>query len=86
MIGTLTTGAIPGVHIQSAVHEGLTVTINGRPGTLAILDEAGTIIATGSNVAQEAEAVAINCYKNMLRGQGHLRILSAPIAVLTKAA
>lgn len=86
MIGTLTTGAIPGVHIQSVVHEGLTVTINGRPGTLAILDEAGTIIATGNNVAQEAEAVAINCYKNMLRGQGHLRILSAPIAALSKVA
>ncbi|MFZ7338069.1 hypothetical protein ACLS0R_17715 [Comamonas jiangduensis] len=85
MIGTMETNTISGVHIQAVAHEGLSVTINGRPGTLAILNEQGQVVATGKAVAQETEAVAINCYKSMLRGQGHLRTLSAPIATQNAA-
>lgn len=80
MIGQQPTGAIPGVVITAVAHEGLTVQINGRPGKLAVLDEAGNVIAAGPAVAREAEAVALNCYRQVLRGQGHLRVWGEDIA------
>lgn len=79
MIGTQPTGAIDGVQISAVSHEGLSVSINGKPGRLAILDEDGQVIAVGTEVAREAQAVSINCYRNFLQGKGFLRILSKPI-------
>jgi len=37
MIGTQPTGAIEGVQISAVSHEGLSVSINGKPGRLAII-------------------------------------------------
>lgn len=79
MIGTQPTGAIAGVHISKVSHEGLSVMINGRPGRLAIVTDDGHIIAAGQDVAREAEAVAVNSYREMLKGQGWLRVISNPI-------
>jgi len=79
MIGTQPTGAIEGVQISAVSHEGLSVSINGKPGYLAILSEDGKVISAGKDVAREAQAVAINCYRNFLQGKGYLRILSNPI-------
>ena len=79
MIGTQPTGAIQGVHISAVSHEGLTVTVNGAPGRLAIVTDDGRIIAVGQDVAREAEAVAVNSYREMLKGQGWLRVMSKPI-------
>lgn len=79
MIGTQPTGAIQGVHISAVSHEGLTVTVNGAPGRLAIVTDDGRIIAVGKDVAREAEAVAVNSYREMLKGQGWLRVMSKPI-------
>lgn len=79
MIGTQPTGAIEGVQISAVSHEGLSVSINGRPGLLAIITEDGQVIAAGKDVAREAQAVAVNCYRNFLQGKGYLRILSKPI-------
>lgn len=79
MIGTQPTGAIQGVHISAVSHEGLTVTVNGVPGRLAIVTDDGRIIAVGQDVAREAEAVAVNSYREMLKGQGWLRVMSKPI-------
>ncbi len=79
MIGTQPTGAIAGVVITAVAHEGLSVSVNGKPGRLAIIDESGRIVAAGDDVAREAEAVAINAYRSFLKGQGHLRVLSRPI-------
>jgi hypothetical protein len=64
MIGTQPTGAISGVVISAVCHEGLTVTDDGQ------------VIAVGQNVAREAEAVAINSYRSLLQGKGHLRVTS----------
>ncbi|MYZ51172.1 hypothetical protein F5985_03225 [Malikia spinosa] len=75
MIGTQPTGTIPGVTIEAVSHEGLSVTVNGRPGQLAILDENGRVVAAGPDVAREAEAVAVNCYRNFLKGKGFLRVI-----------
>lgn len=74
MIGQQPTGAVPGVVITSVVHEGLRVLVNGRPARLAIVDESGAIVAEGDRVAREAEAVAINQYRQTMRGLGHLRV------------
>ena len=84
MIGNQPTGRIPGVAIVSAVaHEGLRVTFNGRPAMLAILAADGSVVATGQVVAAEAEAVAVNSYRQFLIGRGHLRVLSKPIEGLS---
>lgn len=79
MIGTQPTGAIERVVISATAHEGLTVTVDGRPARLAIVTEDGQVIAAGPQVAREAEAVAVNSYRGMLQGSGHLRVLSKPI-------
>lgn len=79
MIGTQPTGAVPGVVISAVGHEGLSVLVNGRPARLAVITEDGQVIAAGDDVAREAEAVALNNYRNFLKGQGFLRTVSAPI-------
>lgn len=79
MIGTQPEGTISGVVISAVSHEGLSVTVNGKPARLAILDDDGNIIAAGAQVAKEAEAVALNCYRNFLKGKGYLRVNSDPI-------
>lgn len=79
MIGTQPEGTITGVVISAVSHEGLRVMVDGKPARLAILDDAGNVIAAGDQVAKEAEAVALNCYRNYLKGQGFLRVSSEPI-------
>lgn len=79
MIGTQPTGAVAGVVISAVAHEGLTVTVNGMPARLAIVTDDGQVVAAGSVVAREAEAVAVNCYRRLLEGQGHLRVLGRPV-------
>jgi len=66
--------------ISAVSHEGLRVTVDGKPARLAILSEDGRIIAVGEQVANEVEAVALNCYRNFLKGQGYLRVYSAHVA------
>lgn len=79
MIGEQPTGAITGVVISAVSHEGLTVTVDGQPAMLAIVTEDGRVVAAGTAVAREAEAVAINCYRNIWQGKGFLRVTSRPI-------
>lgn len=79
MIGTQPTGAIDGVIISAVSHEGLVVTVNGKPARLAIVTDDGQVIAAGDDVAREAEAVAVNSYRGFLKGKGFLRVLSKPI-------
>lgn len=74
MIGHQCTGAINGVVISAQSHTGLKVTACGEPALLAIVTVDGEIIAAGDLVAKEAEAVAINAYRNFLAGKGHLRV------------
>jgi len=80
MIGTQPTGRLPGIVISAVAHEGLTVTVDGRPARLAVVLDDGTIVAAGRDVAREAQAVAVNLYREFWKGNGHLRVLSAPIS------
>jgi len=79
MIGQQQTGAITGVVISAVSHEGLTVTVDGKPARLAVVTDDGEVIAAGVDVAREAAAVAVNNYRGFLKGQGFLRVLSKPI-------
>lgn len=79
MIGPEHTGVIPGVIISAVAHEGLTVMVDGQPARLAIITEDGRIIAAGAEVAHEARAVSVNCYRSFLQGTGRLRVHSRPI-------
>ena len=77
LLGDQKIGRVPGVEV-SASHSGIRVTVNGKPAKLAIICEDGHIMAAGDDVAKEAFAVAVNAYRNFLRGEGHLRTLSTP--------
>lgn len=79
MIGEQKTGAIEGVVITAVSHEGLTVTVDGKPARLAVVADNDEIIAIGKQVAREAAAVAVNNYRGFLRGQGFLRVFSNPL-------
>lgn len=79
MIGTQPTGAVPGVIISSKITEGLTVKANGRRARLAVIDDEGHILASGDQVAREAEAVSINAYRNFLEGEGWMEAACKPI-------
>jgi hypothetical protein len=79
MIGRQPTGAVPGVVISSVITEGLTVRANGKPARLAVIDDEGHVLASGDQVAREAEAVAINAYRALLEGDGRLVFSSKPI-------
>lgn len=74
MIGTQPEGTLGGVVISAVSHEGLCVTVDGKPARLAILSEDGHVIAVGDQVAREVEAVALNNYRNFLKGKGYLRV------------
>lgn len=77
MIGNIETGTLKRAEISAVIHQGLTVrTASGKPARLAIIDADGNILESGEDVAREAFNTAIACYKNFLRGQGHLRTAS----------
>ncbi len=80
MIGTQPTGFLPGIVICATSHEGLQVLVNGKPARLAIVDERGQVLAAGAEVTREAEAVALNNYRNAMMGKGYPRTFGKPIA------
>lgn len=79
MIGTQHTGTLPGIVICATSHEGLQVLVNGKPARLAVVDDGGHVLAAGDDVAREAEAVALNNFRNTMMGKGYLRTLGKPI-------
>lgn len=63
MIGTQPEGTISGVVISAVSHEGLSVTVNGKPARLAILTDDGQVIAAASVmddlIAAERHGIAV---------------------------
>lgn len=80
MIGHQSTGRLAGVVISAVAHEGLSVTFDGKPARLAVVGEDGQVVAVGPDVAREAQATAVNLYRSVLQGQGHMRVWGAAIA------
>jgi preprotein translocase subunit YajC len=69
--------------ISGAIYEGLTITTpDGKKGRLAVIDENGVVIEAGPAVAVEAWKVSIECYRNLLKDKGHLKIHSKPPGIL----
>ena len=73
-------GTLPGIVICATSNEGLQVLVDGKRATLAIVEDSGNVLASGDKVAREAEAVALNNFRNMMLGKGCLRTFSKPIA------
>lgn len=75
----MTTHALTHSEISAVSFEGLRVTTaSGEPATLAVLDKDGNIIDVGPGVLREAFNVAVEAYRNFLKGSGHLRAISRP--------
>ena len=55
--------------LERAVSEKGRTSDHGHKAASAILTDDGQVIAAGDQVAREAEAVALNCYRNYLKGQ-----------------
>lgn len=72
-------GPEPRYSISASSHEGFGVeTPDGRRATLAVVDADGNILEAGPGVARQAWTVAIESYRNFLKGEGYLRVLSKP--------
>ncbi|WP_339514510.1 hypothetical protein [Pseudomonas sp. RL_15y_Pfl2_60] len=65
--------------ISATVSKGFSATTTeGRPGYLAIVDQDGKVIESGSSVAWAAWRVCIEVQENFWEGQGHLVVHSGP--------
>lgn len=79
MIGIPKTNTLALTFISAICFEGLRVqTKDGKNCKLAIIDDEGNVIESGEAVAKEAWNVTLASYKNMMIGQGHLRVFSTP--------
>lgn len=73
------TPAHTNVVISAVSHEGPTVTVDGLRAHFAVVAEDEAVVAVGEGVAREAEAVAVNAFRDYLMKLGHLRILPVPV-------
>jgi hypothetical protein len=72
--------------VAAQAHTGLQITTaDGRLARLAIIDEAGNVLDVGQPVADACWQAAVTSYRNMLIGQGHIRVLSKPAIAITEA-
>ncbi|MGF6792724.1 hypothetical protein [Paraburkholderia sp. 35.1] len=55
---------------------------DGKPATLAIIDERGDVLDAGPDVAKELWELAILAYRQFLTGEKLLRIYSTPDGLL----
>ena len=72
--------------MTGTIYGGLTVTTrDSKPARLAIIDDAGNIIDSGTAVARECWQIAINVHTNFLRGTGHIIVHSTPPGIPLRA-
>ncbi|MBC8722101.1 hypothetical protein F6X37_11000 [Paraburkholderia sp. 31.1] len=65
--------------VVAVIWEHYTITdTQGKPATLAIVDEQGKVLDSGPEVQQEIWDLAILAYRKYLVGEGYLRIHSTP--------
>uniref|UniRef100_A0A1I9YVF8 Uncharacterized protein n=1 Tax=Paraburkholderia sprentiae WSM5005 TaxID=754502 RepID=A0A1I9YVF8_9BURK len=69
--------------VSAVQWEGYTITgEDGRPATLAVIDQDGKVLDAGPEVAQEIWDLAILSYRQVLVGESLLRIYSTPEGLL----
>ncbi len=72
--------------VSARSFEGLTVfTHDGKPARLAILDEAGNVIAEGKKVADAAFHTSCEAYRQHLMDKGHIRVYTQTEALALNA-
>lgn len=65
--------------ISAAAGQGLSVkSSTGEPVFLALIDAKGNVVQSGHNVGRIAYAAAVESYRNVLRGEGHLKVYKGP--------
>ena len=65
--------------LSAVAHQGLKViTPDGKPGQLAVIDEAGNVVESGPHIAEAVWGVVITSYRQFMIGKGHLRVHSSP--------
>lgn len=63
--------------IAATATEGLTVTLaDGRRARLAVIDDAGTVVAC-DGITRQAFDASCRAYRNFLQGCGHIRAVAA---------
>ena len=73
------TGTLARSVISAIAWQGFTITTaDGRPATLAVIDDAGVIVEYGPSVTREVWSVAVLSYRRFLKGEGCLRVYSSP--------
>ncbi|WP_250532450.1 hypothetical protein [Caballeronia sp. ATUFL_F1_KS39] len=72
-------GRLVSATIAGSAQRGYEISLaDGRPAQLAIVNDAGHVIESGPQVAEEAWVVAILAYQRFLEGEGRLKVISAP--------
>jgi len=61
------------IKISGVSHQPLTVTVDGHPARLAILDDTGQIVAEGDQVAAECARIAQAVQTNFWAARGWVR-------------
>lgn len=80
------TADMGGIRIAASANEGLRASVNGRPVRLAIIDDDGTVLAAGPDVAQAAESSAVAAYRQLMMAHGHCWVSSTPLAPMIASA
>jgi hypothetical protein len=60
--------------VHANATDGLTVTQDGQPLRLAVVDEHGHVLVAGDPVARAVESAAEGAYLNYLKARGHERV------------
>ena len=66
------------LEISAVSFQGLSVSVDGRPARLAVVDESGQVLEAGPTIADAVWDVSIRSYREFLLGSGHLRVLAKP--------
>lgn len=67
---------LPDIEIIASTTEGVRVTAHGRPAELAIVTPEGLVLVSGPDVAEAVEQASVEAFRNLLRGQGHVKTVS----------
>ncbi len=68
---------LPDIEIIASTTEGVRVTAHGRPAELAIVTPEGLVLVSGPDVAEAVEQASVEAFRNLLRGQGHVKTVSS---------
>lgn len=67
-----------GIRITATLHAPLDVTVSGRPGHIAIVDESGQVVASGRQVGLECAAVLQQAVERYWQCRGWLTVDNGP--------